>query len=1282
MTNRASGVLMHITSLPGNYGIGTMGKEGKKFIDFLSEGGQKYWQILPVGPTGFGNSPYQAYSAFAGNPFIIDLEALVDEGYITLGEINGYDLGTNPEKVDYDKIIAHKIQILKICYGNFAKRQEGHRLDQFKKHHHWIEEYSVFMALKEVHQDRPWYEWSAEYKERHHQALEGFKASHRYEIEFWVFLQWVFYKQWLGLKAYANKRGVEIIGDMPIYVSGDSADTWAHTDLFCYDDQCNPVAVAGCPPDAFSATGQLWGNPLYDWSYNEKTGFEWWIKRMASSMDLYDIIRIDHFRGFESYWEIPAKDETAEHGRWVKGPGMKLFNAINQAIPDMRIIAEDLGFLTEEVLQLVEDSGYPGMKVLQFAFDSREESDYLPHNYNSHCIVYTGTHDNDTVMGWFDNAAKEDVDLAKDYLALSESEGYNWGFIRGAWSSVAEIAIAPMQDFLGLGTDYRMNIPSTIGGNWEWRVREEALSDQLAKRMYKITKMYGRLEKKMFKKELMTLVDQQLMSTFGKDIETATKQELYFAVSKSIMVSLMPKWRETEAKKSNKRQAYYLSAEFLMGRAFGNNLISLGLQKEMVDLLATLDIDLNELEECEEDAGLGNGGLGRLAACFIDSAASLSYPLTGYGIRYEYGIFKQKFENGEQVEFADEWLRNGNPWSLRRADDTVEITFADTRVSAVPYDYPVIGYRNETVNTLRLWRCEPLHPFDFKLFNDQDYDASVEDRNRAEDISRVLYPNDSTEEGKILRLKQQYFFVSASLQDMLRKHKAAGRPVDAFHDYHAVQLNDTHPVIAIPELMRLLMAEGLKYEEAWAIVQKTFAYTNHTILSEALEKWSVKLMKKVLPEVYKIIQKIDTNFQKELKSKGYSEKMIKLMSIIQNKMVHMAWLAIHGTYATNGVAQLHTDLLKTTELKDWYNLYPERFHNKTNGITQRRWLFYSNPELTAYITSLMGSEEWMDDLTKLKALAQYADDQDVLATFMGIKNEKKKQLKAFIQKEEGIVVDEASIFDIQIKRLHEYKRQLLNAFHILDLYYRIKENPDMKRAPQTFIFGAKAAPGYLRAKGIIKFINQIADLVNHDPEVNKLIKVVFVQNYRVTYGEKLFTAADISEQISTAGKEASGTGNMKFMLNGTPTIGTYDGANVEIVAEAGFDNNFIFGARVEALEAIKETYDPKEYYNKTPGLKRVIDALIDGTFDDEGTGYYQELYDALMVGAEWHKPDHYFILKDFEAYRQAQTEMNRAYQDTIAYAKKCWLNMCYAGKFSSDRTIEEYVKETWRVEKI
>ncbi|MGB3367651.1 MAG: 4-alpha-glucanotransferase [Acidaminobacteraceae bacterium] len=504
MKNRGSGVIMHITSLPGHQGIGTLGRYAKEFIDFLKNAGQKYWQILPVGPTGYGNSPYQAFSAFAGNPFLIDIEKLIKLGYLTKTQVRSYDFECDNECVDYDKIIAQKNLLLKEAYHGFlAKESKGNleKLEKFKKDHEWLDNYSLFMALKIHYNNKSWQTWKKQHKLRKPSAINAFRKSNSEEIDFWIFVQFIFYKQWIELRKYANKQGIEIIGDMPIYVSSDSSDTWAHPELFYFDKEGNSIAVAGCPPDAFSDTGQLWGNPLYDWKANEDMDFKWWIKRMKSSMELYDIVRIDHFRGFESYWEIPASDKTAEFGKWVKGPGMKLFDAINKALPSIRIIAEDLGFLTEEVIKLREDSGYPGMKILQFAFDSREESDYLPHNYNNNSIVYTGTHDNDTVMGWFESASVEDVNMAIEYLNLTKEEGYNWGYIRGAWSSVSEIAIAPMQDFLGLGTEHRMNIPSTMGGNWEWRVREEDLSFKLARRMRHLTKIYGRLESEYVEKQ-------------------------------------------------------------------------------------------------------------------------------------------------------------------------------------------------------------------------------------------------------------------------------------------------------------------------------------------------------------------------------------------------------------------------------------------------------------------------------------------------------------------------------------------------------------------------------------------------------------------------------------------------------------------------------------------------------------------------------------------------------------------------------------------------------------
>lgn len=783
-------------------------------------------------------------------------------------------------------------------------------------------------------------------------------------------------------------------------------------------------------------------------------------------------------------------------------------------------------------------------------------------------------------------------------------------------------------------------------------------------------------------KQIIERIKTHALLNFGKQIESCTEKEKYVALSKAIMEEIVLDWDESKNKFEGKKKAYYLSAEFLMGRALSNNLINLNEKEKIEDILSEIGLSYNDIEEAEEDAGLGNGGLGRLAACFLDSAATLDYSLTGYGIRYEFGIFKQKFINGFQVEEADNWLEYGDPWSIRKNSEKIVVSFSDQDVVAVPYDTPIIGYGKNTINTLRLWKSEPINVFDFEKFNDQKYDLSVKEKNNAENISKVLYPNDSNDEGKILRLKQQYFFVSASLQDMIRKFKVNNTDFKKFPDFHAIQLNDTHPAVAIPEMMRLLTEfEGIRWEDAWEITVNTFAYTNHTLLAEALEQWPVKLYKKLLPDVYKIIVKINTQLKSDLKKKKIDKKDFGKFEIISDKNIKMAFLSIYGSFSTNGVAQLHTDLLIHSELKDWYDLYPERFNNKTNGITQRRWLLQSNPELSEYITELLGSDSWITSLEKLKELEKFSDDTKVLTKFMEIKQEKKDQLAKYIKEHEGIDVDPSSIFDIQIKRLHEYKRQILNALYILDLYFRLKEDKNLDIVPRTFIFGAKAAPGYFRAKGIIKFINDIKELINNDEEIDGKIKIVFVENYRVSYAEKLFPAADISQQISTAGKEASGTGNMKFMLNGAPTIGTFDGANVEIVEEAGEENNFIFGLRVEDIEEIEDSYNPNTEYNKIKGLKRALDTLIDGTFDDGGTGMYKELYDSILKGASWHKPDVYYVMKDFDSYRDAQQKVNDEFKNKLGWAKKCWINMANAGKFSSDRTIEQYSKEIWKIEK-
>lgn len=772
------------------------------------------------------------------------------------------------------------------------------------------------------------------------------------------------------------------------------------------------------------------------------------------------------------------------------------------------------------------------------------------------------------------------------------------------------------------------------------------------------------------------------LTTFGMNFEDLGNKEKYTVFSKAIMEDILPQWQASLKKFDGKKKAYYLSAEFLMGRALSNNLINLRKLEEMKEMLEGLSIDYNALEEAESDAGLGNGGLGRLAACFLDSAATLNYSLTGYGIRYNYGIFEQQFINGYQVEKGDEWLSQGDSWSVRREDKKVLVTFKDQTVVAVPYDTPIIGFGGDTINTLRLWQSEAVNAFDFGAFNNQDYDKAVKEKNDAENISKVLYPNDSMEKGKILRLKQQYFFVSASLQDLIREHKKNHNDFKNFAKLHAVQLNDTHPAVAVPELVRLLGLEGVSFKKAMSIAVDTFAYTNHTILKEALEQWSVKLYKKILPDVYKIIVKIDNMMKKELLEKGVSEDKLSEFSIIADGNIKMAWLSIYGTHSTNGVAQLHTNILKETELREWYLLYPERFNNKTNGITQRRWLVEANPRLAEFITELLGDESWITNLDNLKELKKFASDDEIIRRFIEIKKSKKKELKEYILAKEGVEIDENSIFDIQIKRLHEYKRQLLNAFHILYLYNRLKEDESFDITPRTFIFGAKSAPGYDRAKAIIKFINAIAELVNNDESIKGKIKVVFVENYGVSYAQRLFPAADISEQISTAGKEASGTGNMKFMLNGAPTIGTFDGANVEIVEEAGLENNYIFGLTVEQIEEIKDSYDPVKELKKDKRLEKVVNALTDGTFDLKPEETFEELKNSLLKGASWHTPDNYFVIKDFDAYVEAQEQVGEDFKNELEFYRKAFINMASAGKFSSDRTIEEYAKEIWNIESI
>ncbi|WP_017547716.1 glycogen/starch/alpha-glucan phosphorylase [Salinicoccus carnicancri] len=775
--------------------------------------------------------------------------------------------------------------------------------------------------------------------------------------------------------------------------------------------------------------------------------------------------------------------------------------------------------------------------------------------------------------------------------------------------------------------------------------------------------------------DLKTRIEAQAHRSYGRSFYELHEKEQFVAVGNAVMEYLVPEWIQSKKKFRDQKQAYYFSAEFLLGRALSNNLANLEIEKEVKETLSEMGVDYNALEDAEDDAGLGNGGLGRLAACFLDSGATLDYPLSGYGILYQYGIFKQNFVNGFQVEEGDPWLEYENPWLVKDSNDAVIVEFSEEdKVEAVPYDMPIVGYRGQTINTLRLWSAEAIEKFDFKTFDEGNYIDSVKAQNEAETISRILYPNDSTDEGKRLRLKQQYFFTSASLQDLIRKFRKDGhKSFDDFARLHSIQLNDTHPSLAIPELIRLLEMEGVEFERAFDIVQKTMAYTNHTLMAEALEVWNEELFISVLPNLMPYIKKINERLIGELEEWKVDKSLWDKFLILQNESVHMAFMSIYVSRAVNGVAAIHTNLLKSEVIREWDELFPGRIVNKTNGITQRRWLLQANPGLSNMITELLGGDEWITDLGLLKNLEGRCEDDGIIERFIGIKNEKKQELAEYIRFHEDVDIDPESIFDIQIKRLHEYKRQLMMTFYIADLFNRIKENPGAEWAKRTFIFGAKAAPGYYMAKAIIKFINELAGRVNTDDDTKDIIKVVFVENYGVSYAEKLFPAADVSEQISTAGKEASGTGNMKFMLNGAVTVGTMDGANVEIVEEAGRENNYIFGMEVGEVAAKRGEYDPEIPMRETEGLGAVVASLVDGTYQDNGTGMLRDLYDSI-VGR-----DEYFVLEDFASYRETQDRIAHDYRDKKTFYKKGYMNMANAGIFSSDRTIEEYAEEIWHI---
>ena len=810
------------------------------------------------------------------------------------------------------------------------------------------------------------------------------------------------------------------------------------------------------------------------------------------------------------------------------------------------------------------------------------------------------------------------------------------------------------------------------------------------------------IDKEMFKRSVLYNVK----TLYRKSLEEATKQQIFQAVAYAVKDAIVDHWITTQQEydKQDPKIVYYMSMEFLMGRALGNNMINLMAYKEFSEALEELGIDINQVEDEEPDAALGNGGLGRLAACFLDSLATLGYAAYGCGIRYRYGMFKQEIKDGYQLEVPDDWLREGNPFELRRPEYTKIVKFGGNvamkeengrtyfyqenyqSVKAVPYDLPIVGYGNGIVNTLRIWDAQPMDCFSLDSFDKGDYQKAVEQNNLAKNIVEVLYPNDNHYAGKELRLKQQYFFISASVQTAVEKYMSKHSDIHKLYEKATFQLNDTHPTVAVAELMRILLDDyRLGWDEAWEITTKTCAYTNHTIMSEALEKWPVDLFSRLLPRIYQIVEEINRRFMMDIMNRypDCAPEKIKKMAIIADGQVKMAHLAIVAGYSVNGVARLHTEILKNQELKDFYEMFPEKFNNKTNGITQRRFLLHANPLLADWVTQKVG-EDWITDLPVIRGIEKYADDPQSQKEFMEIKRKNKQRLAAYIREHNGVTVSEDSIFDVQVKRLHEYKRQLLNILHVMYLYEKLKKNPDMDFYPRTFIFGAKAAAGYKNAKLTIKLINSVADVVNNDPSVNGKIKVVFIENYRVSNAEWIFAAADVSEQISTASKEASGTGNMKFMLNGALTLGTMDGANVEIVEEVGAENAFIFGLSSDEVIRYENFggYNPMDIYNSDTDVRTIVDHLVDGTYSNGDTQLFRSLYNSLLNTQSTDKADRYFILKDFCSYAKAQQEVEKAYKNTAGWAKSAIINVANVGKFSSDRTIQEYVDEIWHLDHV
>lgn len=1250
---RGAGILLPISSLPSPYGIGTLGAKAYEFVDMLKSSGQKYWQVLPVGPTSYGDSPYQSFSAFAGNPYFIDLDILIEEGLLDRVDVEQTYWGQNPEFVEYDVIYNERFRILRKAFEASDYRTSEEYIEFESENRHWLHDYALFMAIKADHDNKEWLSWEEDIRFRKEEAVAAYEEKLSDEIEFHKFLQFKFYQQWNRLKAYANKKGIRIIGDIPIYVALDSSDVWTNHELFQLDEEWRPVNVAGCPPDAFSDWGQKWGNPLYDWDRMEEDDFAWWKKRMAASAKLYDVTRIDHFIGIVRYYNIPV-DGVPKEGFFAKGPGIKLINAIDSVMGDAKVIAEDLGVVVPEVTELIKESGYPGMKVLQFAFDGGTDNDHLPHNHKQNYVVYIGTHDNETIEGYIENATDNNIEYMLKYLGIHDKEDIPKALIRLAYMSVADTVIIQMQDLLGKDNKARMNLPSTIGSNWKWRMQDGEFTTEIRDYLRDITKIYSRTRNKCYFSKEDYMLSDICEKNYNKAIKDCSNEELYYALLE--MTKTLSKDKESN---EGRKKVYYISAEFLIGKLLSNNLINLGVFDSVKKELEENGKSIYEIEEIEPEPSLGNGGLGRLAACFIDSMASLGLNGDGIGLNYHMGLFKQVFENNFQKETANPWIEDKS-W-LTKTDVSYEVEFGDLTVTSRLYDIDVTGYNNRT-NKLHLFDIESVDESIIKG-DGINFDKTDIQKN----LTLFLYPDDSDEAGNLLRIYQQYFMVANGARFILDECKKKGSNLHDLADYAAIQINDTHPSMVIPELIRLLKEEGIEMDEAVKIVTDTCAYTNHTILAEALEKWPLKYLEKVVPALVPIIKELDERVRAKFDDSS-------VYIIDDSDRVHMAHMDIHYGHSVNGVAYLHTEILKDTELNNFYKIYPEKFNNKTNGITFRRWLLHCNEELASYIESLIG-DSFKLDADKLEELNKYADDDAVLDKLLEIKMNNKIILKDYLKATQNVEIDENSIYDIQVKRLHEYKRQQMNVLWVIYKYFEIKAGR-LPKTPITAIFGAKAAPAYIIAKDIIHLILCLQQVINNDPEVSPYLKVVMVENYNVSKAAKIIPACDISEQISLASKEASGTGNMKFMLNGAVTLGTKDGANVEIGELVGEDNIYFFGESSEQVieHYQKADYKAKDYYINDELIKKLVDFIISVPVMKAG-----DAETLLRLHAELIKKDWFMTLLDIRDYIRVKEIALADYEDRKAWAKKMLVNISKAGFFSSDRTIAEYNKDIWHL---